>query len=44
VVADDALTLTGEFPISRKEFGMTYGQGKVDDTVTLKVAVRAPRK
>jgi polyisoprenoid-binding protein YceI len=43
VLADDALTLAGEFPISRKEFGMTYGQGKVDDTVTLKVAVRAPR-
>jgi polyisoprenoid-binding protein YceI len=43
-LAGDALSLTSQFQISRKEFGMTYGPGKVDDAVTIKVTVRVPRK
>jgi polyisoprenoid-binding protein YceI len=34
-------TLTGDstFTINRQDFGMTYGPGRVDDTVTIKVQV-----
>jgi polyisoprenoid-binding protein YceI len=38
----DELTLISDFTISRKEFGMTYGEGKVDDPVQITVAVKAP--
>lgn len=36
-LADGTLKLTSEFKIDRTKFGMTYGQGKIDDTVTIKV-------
>ena len=34
-----AFSLSAEFKIDRTEFGMTYGKGKVDDEVALKVKV-----
>ncbi|HYH63697.1 MAG TPA: YceI family protein [Urbifossiella sp.] len=37
----DALTLKSEFKINRTDWGMTFGKGKVDDEVTLKVSVTA---
>jgi len=40
----DAFSLNSEFKINRGDFGMTYGAGKVDDPVTIKVSLRAPRK
>ncbi len=43
VLADNTLTLTSEFKIKRQDFGITYGQGKVDSDVTLKVAVKAKK-
>jgi polyisoprenoid-binding protein YceI len=43
-VGDDQVSLDTEFKISRKEFGMTYGAGKIHDDVTLKVEMRLPRK
>jgi polyisoprenoid-binding protein YceI len=43
-VAADAVSLQSEFKIKRFDFGMTYGKGKVDDDVTIKVSVKAPRK
>lgn len=36
-LADKTLKLTAEFKIDRTKFGMTYGQGKIDDEVTIKV-------
>ena len=39
----DALTLTSEFRINKTDWGMTYGKGKIDDEVTLKVAVAAKK-
>ena len=38
------VTLNAEFTINRTEFNMTYGPGKVNNDVTLKVSVKAPRK
>ncbi len=43
VTADD-VAVNSQFTIDRTEFGMTYGKGKVDDTVTIKVSVKAARK
>jgi polyisoprenoid-binding protein YceI len=43
-VAASAVNLSSEFKINRSEFGITYGKGKVDEPVTIKVAVRAARK
>jgi polyisoprenoid-binding protein YceI len=40
----DAFSLDSEFKINRTDFGMSYGKGKIHDDVTLKVAVKAPRK
>jgi polyisoprenoid-binding protein YceI len=39
----DGLTLTSEFRINKADWGMTYGQGKIDDAVTLKVTVAAKK-
>jgi len=39
----DKLTLTSEFKIDRTEFGMTYGQGRVDKEVSIKVALDAKK-
>ncbi|MFO0970492.1 MAG: YceI family protein [Gemmataceae bacterium] len=41
VSAKDGLTLSSSFTISKKDFGMTYGEGKIDDAVTIKVSVKA---
>ena len=40
----DSVNIASEFKISRYDFGMNYGKGKVDEQVTIKVAVKAPRK
>ena len=41
---DGTLTLTSsEFVIDRTEWGMVFGKGRVDDKVTLKVAVTAKK-
>lgn len=39
----DALTLKSEFKINKTDWGMTYGKGKIDDEVTLKVSVTAKK-
>ncbi|MFO0801113.1 MAG: YceI family protein [Gemmataceae bacterium] len=39
----DALTLKSEFKINKTDWGMTYGKGKIDDEVTLKVTVTAKK-
>jgi polyisoprenoid-binding protein YceI len=36
-----ALKLTSEFKIDRTKFGMTYGQGKIDDQVTIRIKLEA---
>jgi len=41
---DGVYTFTGETTIDRTEFGMTYGKGKVDDKVTLKITVKGKPK
>ncbi|HJZ57401.1 MAG TPA: YceI family protein [Gemmataceae bacterium] len=42
-VTGDTLTLTSEFQIDRNDWGMSYGRGKVDDKVSLKVVVNAKK-
>jgi polyisoprenoid-binding protein YceI len=42
-VSDSGVTLNGTFSIQRKDFGMTYGEGKVDNAVTVRVSVQAAR-
>lgn len=42
-VKDGVLSISSEFKIDRTKWGMTYGKGKVDDEVTLKVAVTAKK-
>jgi polyisoprenoid-binding protein YceI len=37
------LSISTSFPIDRTEWGMNYGKGKIDDKVTLKVAVTAKK-
>lgn len=39
----DSLRLTSEFKIDKTNWGMTYGKGKIDDAVTLKVNVTATK-
>ena len=39
----NALTLKSEFKINKTDWGMTYGKGKIDDEVTLKVSVTAQK-
>lgn len=41
VQAADTLVIKAEFKIDRNDWGMTYGKGKVDDMVTIKVNVNA---
>jgi polyisoprenoid-binding protein YceI len=40
---DGTLTLAADFQIDRTEWGMVYGKGKVDDKVSLKVAISAKK-
>lgn len=40
---DKELTITSDFSIKRSEWGMTYGLGKVDDVVQLKVETKVKR-
>ncbi len=40
----DSLKLESEFEIDRTKFGMTYGEGKINEKVELKVTVDAKRK
>ncbi|MCI0637566.1 MAG: YceI family protein [Gemmataceae bacterium] len=42
-VAGGALNITSQFAIDRTKWGMTYGQGKVDNQVKLKVSVKATK-
>jgi polyisoprenoid-binding protein YceI len=39
--ADGTLKITGAVTIDKRDFGMTYGAGKMDDAVAIKVAVEA---
>ena len=43
-VAADAVKINGEFKIDRTDFGMTFGAGKIDAAVAIKIAVDAARK
>jgi polyisoprenoid-binding protein YceI len=43
-VSDKKLTLTADAKINRQDFGMSYGKGKVDDDVKLKIKVSASAK
>ena len=40
-VKGDELSVSSKFKIDRTDFGMTFGKGKVDDEVTLKVSLKA---
>lgn len=40
---ESELTIVSDFSVKRSEWGMTYGMGKVDDEVKLKVEVKAKR-
>jgi polyisoprenoid-binding protein YceI len=40
-VGGDGLTLSSTFSIDRTQWGMTYGAGKIDNDVKLKVSVKA---
>lgn len=41
--ADGTLTLTSAFKIDRTQFGMTYGEGKVDNDVAIRLDVKAKK-
>ena len=41
--ADGGLHLTSDFTIDRNDWGMSYGKGKIDDKVALKLAVDAKK-
>ncbi len=40
-VAGGSVKITGEVSIDKRDFGMTYGGGKINDQVAIKVAVDA---
>ena len=40
---ESELMITSDFTVKRSEWGMTYGMGKVDDEVKLKVETKAKR-
>jgi polyisoprenoid-binding protein YceI len=40
---DGVLNLTADFKINRHDWGMSYGKGKIDDNVAIKVAVAAKK-
>ena len=42
-VGADAVSLSSTFKINRQDFGISFGAGKVDDDVTLKVTVNAKK-
>jgi polyisoprenoid-binding protein YceI len=42
-LADGGLTLTSEFKIKRQDFGITYGEGKIDSDVALKLTVKVKK-
>lgn len=44
VETGDKVKLTSTFKIAREDFGMTYGKGKVDNDVTIKLNVEIARK
>jgi len=44
VQTGEHVKLTSTFKIAREDFGMTYGKGKVDNDVTIKLDVDIPRK
>lgn len=39
----DSLTLTSTFKINRNDWGISYGKGKIDDDVTIGVAIKAKK-
>ena len=39
----ETLTLNSEFKIDRNDWGMTYGKGKIDDLVEVKIAIAAKK-
>lgn len=39
--ADGVATLTSEFKINRGDWGITYGEGKIDEAVKLTVSIKA---
>jgi polyisoprenoid-binding protein YceI len=41
ITTDNGVVLQSSFAIDRTQFGMTYGQGKVDNKVTITVSVNA---
>ena len=43
-VTPKTVNIDSQFTIDRKDFGMTYGAGKINDTITIKAAIRYPRK
>jgi polyisoprenoid-binding protein YceI len=42
-VKENVLSLSSEFAIDRTDYGITYGAGKIDKNVTLKVTVAAKK-
>jgi hypothetical protein len=40
---DGGLSVGTSFPIDRTEWGMTYGKGKIEDKVTISIAVTAKK-
>lgn len=42
-VGKSGLTVSSQFEINRQDFGMSYGTGKVNDEVKIKVAVNAAK-
>jgi polyisoprenoid-binding protein YceI len=42
-LSDGGLNLTSQFQIDRRDFGMTYGAGKINDQIALKVSVNAKK-
>jgi polyisoprenoid-binding protein YceI len=41
---DESYTLSSEFKIDRNDFGMSWGKGKVDDEVTIKLTIKAKKE
>jgi polyisoprenoid-binding protein YceI len=41
ITADDTLTLDAKFTINRQDFGMSYGTGKVNDDVEIRIDLKA---
>ena len=41
--SDSGLSVSTSFPIDRTQWGMDYGKGKIEDTVTISIAVTAKK-